>query len=107
MGYDVTWEVLKRDDDSDSLILSARITRSEHKHFESPCEKLFIAEDSTTIGIVYAFERATVESGHLDEDNCRLVSRIHNFNMPVDSLIPVNCFNLSDPSTIYKQIIPE
>lgn len=107
VGYDVSWDVLRTDDNSSSLIVSARITRSEHKHFESPCEKLFIREDARTVGIVYAFDRVTVECGILDEDDCKINSRIHNFNLPVISLVPVNCFDLNDPSTIYKQILPE
>ena len=105
MGYEVMWEA-RNCQGQPTTIRGARISRSAHKRFESPCEKILIDEDSRVIGIVHAFGKVTVECGLLDEATGRLDSRLHNFNLALASLAPIGCFSLVDPSTLYKQILP-
>lgn len=102
MGYDVIWEMKQQ------VIRGARISRSTYKQFQSPCEKILISENGCVIGIVYAFEKITVECGRLHETHLetKLESSMHSFGLPLACLVPVTCFNLVDPSTLYKQILP-
>ncbi|XP_003425994.1 uncharacterized protein LOC100679168 [Nasonia vitripennis] len=103
VGYDVIWDMKQQ------AIRGARISRSKYKQFQSPCQKILISEDGSVIGIVYAFEKITVECGRLYESHLGtavLESSMHSFGLPLSCLVPVTCFNLVDPSTLYKQLLP-
>jgi hypothetical protein len=106
VGYDVTWDARKSQNEDTSTIRGAQLIRSKYKQFQSPCEKILIGAEAQTIGIAYAYERVMVECGWLDDITGQLESCMQKFTLPLASLVPVNCFNLVDPSTLYKQILP-
>lgn len=88
-----------------TVIQGCSIVRLENVRFESPCEKIMIQNDGRVFGLDYQFEKIIVICGKLTGCKNNFSFKMHNnFSLPLNSLSPISCFNVIDPTTLYSSI---
>ncbi|XP_058807698.1 uncharacterized protein LOC131673605 [Phymastichus coffea] len=100
--YSIAWTYAE-----DASIRAAFVIRSSfvYKSFHSACEKIHIDDRGKLSGIVYEAKKVIVESGTLGKDP-HVKFSMHDFNFPGGgSLAPISCFNLTDPASLYMQVV--